>query len=313
MKKQERLLGDTMKEIIQKIKDLNIGKIEENVSLKKYTTYRVGGIAECIAYPRNVTCLVKLVRFLKGEKVGYKILGNGSNLLFSNKPYQKVLIRLDELNQIEFFGKNKIRVGAGVSLIKLSLLAAKKGYAGLEFASGIPGTIGGSVFMNAGAYKSDMGYVVERVKVLTPDLKIIYLENKEMNFHYRSSFLQKHPDYICLEVIFKLQKGKREAILDVINERRQRRMESQPLEYPSAGSVFRNPEGNFAGKLIEDSGLKGKIHGGAMISDKHANFIVNYNNASSDDVKYLIDLCREQVFKNFEIELKVEQEFVNWE
>ena len=167
--------------------------------------------------------------------------------------------------------------------------------------------------MNAGAYKSDMGYIVERVKVLTPDLKVIYLENKEMNFHYRSSFLQKHPDFICLEATIKLQKGKKEAIEEVIKERKQRRVESQPLEYPSAGSVFRNPEGDFAGRLIEDSGLKGKKHGGAMISDKHANFVINYDKASAEDIKYLIDLAHDTVLKNYNVDMKIEQEFVNWE
>ena len=302
-----------MDEVIQKIKDLDLGKVEENVSLKKCTTYRVGGIARSIVYPKTSRCLVQLIRLLQDNHIQYKILGNGSNLLFSEKPYEGVLIKLSEFDSITFLGRNKIRVGAGASLIKVSLMAAKKSLTGLEFAAGIPGSVGGSVFMNAGAYKSDMGYVVERVKVLTPDFKIINLENKEMDFHYRSSFLQKHPDYICLEVLFKLQKGKKEAIEEVIKERRQRRIDSQPLEYPSAGSVFRNPEGNFAGKLIEDSGLKGKTHGGAMISDKHANFIVNYNGATADDVKYLIDLCRDEVRKNYDIELKVEQEFVNWE
>ena len=167
--------------------------------------------------------------------------------------------------------------------------------------------------MNAGAYKSDMGYIIESVKVLTPDYKVIILENKEMNFHYRSSYLQSHPGYICLEVILKLQKGKKEAIEEVISERKKRRVESQPLEYPSAGSVFRNPENNYAGKLIEDLGLKGLIKGGAMISDKHANFIVNYKDAESDDIKYLIDLCSKKVYDEYKIELKCEQEFVNWE
>ena len=302
-----------MKEVIQKLKDMDIGKVEEDISLKKCTTYRVGGIARCIVHPKTIPNLVRVVRYLKNQNIEFKILGNGSNLLFSEKPYEGVLIKLNEFDKISFLGRNKIRVGAGVSLIKLSLLSAKRGLTGLEFAAGIPGSVGGSVYMNAGAYKSDMGYVVERVKVLTPDLKIINLENKEMDFHYRSSFLQKHPDYVCLEVLFKLYKGKREAIEEVIRDRRQRRIDSQPLEYPSAGSVFRNPEGNFAGKLIEDSGLKGKVYGGAMVSDKHANFIVNHNGASADDIKYLIDLCRETVLNNYGIELKIEQEFVNWE
>lgn len=302
-----------MDDIIERINNSNVGKVEENVSLRKYTTYRVGGIARCVVYPKNTTCLVKLIRFLKEMNVEHKVIGKGSNLLFSSKTYNGVLIKLDEFDNIEFFGKNKIRVGAGYSLIKLSLMAAKRGLTGLEFASGIPGSVGGAVFMNAGAYKSDMGYVVESVKVLTPELKVIILENKELNFHYRSSFLQKHPGYICLEVVIKLQKGKREAIEEVISERRKRRIESQPLEFPSAGSVFRNPEGQFAGKLIEDLGLKGLVRGGAMISDKHANFIVNYKGADSEDIKYLIDLCRKKVLEEYNIELKCEQEFVNWE
>ena len=302
-----------MKDKILEIKNLNIGKVEEDASLKKYTTYCVGGTCSCIVFPKNVECLIKLIKFLRNEQIPYKLLGKGSNLLFSSKEYEGVLIKLDEFNDMEFISKDKVRVEAGYSLIKLSMVTAKKGLTGLEFASGIPGSVGGAVYMNAGAYKSDMGYVVERVKVLTPDLRIIYLENKEMNFHYRSSFLQSHPDYICLEAIIKLQKGKKEAIEEVIRERRQRRVDSQPLEYPSAGSVFRNPEGEFAGKLIEDSGLKGKRHGGAMISDKHANFVINYDNASAEDIKYLIDLAHDTVLKNYNIDMKIEQEFVNWE
>ena len=289
-----------MMSIAQRIKTLNIGKVEENVSLIKYTTYRCGGNAKVIVYPKNTNCLITLLYFLKEENISYKILGNGSNLLFSDKEYEGVLIKLDEFDKIKFLSRNKVRVGAGYSLVKLSLLTAKKSLTGLEFASGIPGTVGGAVYMNAGAYKSDMGYVVSLVKVLTPDLKVINLVNT-------------HPGYICLEVVLKLKKGKKDAIEEVIRERRKRRVESQPLEYPSAGSVFRNPPDNFAGKLIEDSGLKGKVHGGAMISDKHANFIVNHNHASSSDVKYLIDLCHDTVLKKYGIDMKIEQEFVNWE
>ena len=233
-----------MKEIIRKIKSMNIGKIDANASLSKYTTYKVGGVALGVVYPKNTECLIKLIRLLKSEKVPYKILGNGSNLLFSDKPYDGILIKLSEFNDIEFFGKNKVRVGAGYPLIKLSLMAAKKGLTGLEFASGIPGSVGGAVYMNAGAYKSDMGYIVESVKVLTNEENVINLENKEMNFHYRSSYLQKHSDYVCLEVVIKLQKGKKDLIEGVIRERRKRRVESQPLEYPSAGSVFRNLQVN---------------------------------------------------------------------
>lgn len=302
-----------MEGIIEEIKSSNIGRVEENVSLKKYTTYRVGGVARVIVYPKDIPSLVNLLRILKSHHVEWKILGNGSNLLFSDKVYENVLIRLSEFDQLEFIGPNKIRVGAGYSLIKLSLMAGKRSLTGLEFASGIPGSVGGSVFMNAGAYKSDMGFVVQSVKVLTKDLRIINLENKEMDFHYRSSYLQRHPNTICLEVVLKLQKGKREAIEEVVRERRERRLASQPLEYPSAGSVFRNPEDNFAGKLIEDVGLKGMKYGGAMISEKHANFIVNYKDATSNDIKYLMDLAKSKVKEEYNIDLKVEQELVNWE
>ena len=299
--------------IVSKIEKAEIGKVERNPLLSKYTTYKVGGKALAIVYPKNVDGLIKLLRLLKENDVKYKILGNGSNLLFSDSLFEGIIIKLSSFDEVEFLGNNKVRVGAGYSLIKLSLLTAKKGLAGLEFASGIPGTVGGAVFMNAGAYKSDMGYVVQEVKVLTPDYKIITLENKELNFHYRSSFLQKHPEYICLEVIIKLKKGDREILNEVINERRERRRESQPLEYPSAGSVFRNPDGGFAGKMIEDLGLKGYSNGGAKVSEKHANFIINYNKATSKDIKELIDYVHDAVLKEYNVDLKIEQEFVNWE
>ena len=313
MMKLKELLGDNMNDVIELIKKDDICKIYENVSISKYTTYRVGGICRVMAYPTDVSELIKLLKLLKSRNIKYKILGNGSNLLFSDKEYDGFLIKLNSFDTLTFLGNNKVKVGAGYSLIKLSLMAAKKGLTGLEFASGIPGTVGGAVFMNAGAYKSDMGYVVETVKVLTPNLEIINLENKEMNFHYRSSFLQTHRDYVCLEVILKLNVGKREAIEDVIRERRERRVASQPLEYPSAGSVFRNPEGGFAGQLIEESGLKGMTKGGAMISDKHANFVINYKDATSSDIKYLIDLAHDTVLEKYNVDLKIEQEFVNWE
>ncbi len=300
-------------ELYETIESLNIGRLEKDVLMSKHTTYKVGGKAKVMAYPKNVDSLVKLLKYLKSNKIKHKILGLGSNVLFSDDEYDGVIIRLSELDHVEFFGRGKIRVGAGYSLMKLSLQAAKKGLAGLEFASGIPGTVGGAVYMNAGAYKSDMGYVVTEVKVLTPEFKIITLENKEMNFHYRTSFLQTHPGYICLEAVIKLTKGDKNALDEVIKERRQRRLESQPLEYPSAGSVFRNPEGMFAGKLIEDLGLKGKKIGGAMVSEKHANFIINYKKAKGSDIKKLIELVHDKVLEEYNVDMKIEQEFVNWE
>ncbi len=301
-----------MKEWITDLKQLNIGKLELNTSIKKYTTYKIGGNAACVVYPKSIEKLVQLMKFIKFRNIKYKIIGNGSNLIFSDKDFEGILIKLTEFDNIEIFD-NKIKVGAGYSLMKLSRIALKNSLTGLEFAAGIPGTVGGAVFMNAGAYKSDMGYVVQSVKVLTKDFKVVELENKEMNFHYRTSFLQKHPDYVCLEVIIRLEKGKKDVIEDVMKSRLKRRVESQPLNYPSAGSVFRNPTGMFAGELIEKCGLKGYKLGGAMISDKHANFVINIDNAKAVDVRDLISLAQEKVKKEYNVDLKVEQEFVNWE
>ena len=197
--------------------------------------------------------------------------------------------------------------------MKVAREAMKRGLSGLEFASGIPGSIGGAIYMNAGAYKSDMGYITTNVTVLTNDLKIITLTNAEMDFHYRSSYLQKHKDYICLEVVLKLSKGDKKEIEAITKERRDRRVESQPLEYPSAGSVFRNPEGMYAGKLIEDLGLKGLTKGGAEVSLKHANFIVNKGGATAKDIHDLILFVHDLVLEKYNVDLKIEQEFVNWE
>lgn len=301
-----------MREWLNDLKDLNIGRIETNVSLKKYTTYRVGGNAICIVYPKNVECLIKLMRFINHYGIKYKMLGNGSNLIFSDKLYDGILIKLDEFDNIDIYG-SKIKVGAGYSLMKLSRVAMKNSLTGLEFAAGIPGTVGGAIFMNAGAYKSDMGYIVQSIKVLTPDLKVVEFENKELNFHYRTSFLKTHPGYICLEAIIRLEKGSKEAIEEVMKNRLKRRVESQPLNYPSAGSVFRNPNDMFAGQLIEQAGLKGMKQGGAMISDKHANFIINVGNATGEDVRNLILYTQNKIKEKYNVDLKLEQEFVNWE
>ena len=302
-----------MDDVVLKIEKANLGRVDKNVNLSKHTTYRVGGVAKAFVYPKNVSSLITLLKILNMNNIKYKILGNGSNLLFSDDDFDGIIIKLDEFNDVSFLSNNRIRVGAGFSLMKLSLVAAKKGLAGLEFAAGIPGTIGGAIFMNAGAYKSDMGYVVQQVKVLTPDFRVITLENREMDFHYRTSYLQKNPKYICLEVVLKLAKGEREAIEEVIKERRNRRMESQPLEYPSAGSVFRNPEGYYAGQLIEELGYKGHRNGGAMVSSKHANFIINYDHATGREIRDLILEVHDKVLEKHGIDMKIEQEFVNWE
>ena len=299
-------------ELIEQLKQMNIGKLETNVLLSKYTTYKVGGKAKVLAYPKNIEKLITLLKWAKTNNISYKMLGNGSNLIFSDADYNGILIKLTEFDDIEIFD-NKIRVGAGYSLMKLSRIALKNSLTGLEFAAGIPGTVGGAVFMNAGAYKSDMGYIVQMIKVLTPDFRIVTLENKELAFHYRTSFLKTHPNYICLEATIKLEKGKKEAIEEIMKSRLQRRKEAQPLEYPSAGSVFRNPPGMFSGELIENCCLKGKKIGGAQVSEKHANFIINTGNATANDVKELIDYVKKEVEKKYHVSLTTEQEFVNWE
>ena len=295
--------------LIKQIEKLNIGDIIENADLREYTTYKAGGKALAIVIPDDLNGLITLIKFLREKKVKYKILGNGSNLVFSDKGYNGILIKLDNFNKLEF-NDNYVTVGAGYSLTKLSLRTARRGYTGLEFASGIPGTVGGAIFMNAGAYKMDMGYITTTVKVLDPNLEVQILTNQDLEFHYRSSFLQKVKNYICIEATLLLRKGDTETIMEVINDRKKRRIESQPLEYPSAGSVFRNPEGDYAGRLIEEIGYKGYSIGDAMVSLKHANFIINKGNASGDDIKKLIKEIETKVKEKYNIDLKVEQEFV---
>ena len=293
--------------IIKCLKDLKCGKVEQIV-LKNYTTYKVGG-KTTLATPRNIDDLKKLIIFLRDNNIKYKILGNGSNVIFNNSGYDGVVIKLSEFNDLRITGSTVI-AGAGYNLMKLAIKTCHMGLFGLDFATGIPGTVGGAVYMNAGAYKSDMGYVVKSIKVLTPELEIKELDNKDLDFHYRTSFLQKNPGYICLEATIKLRKGDKDIIMEIVNDRKKRRLESQPLDYPSAGSVFRNPEGDFAGRLIEEIGYKGKSIGGAKVSEKHANFIINNGNASGEDIKKLILEIKEKVKEKYNIELKVEQEFV---
>ena len=301
-----------MDDTITYIEKNKIGRFLKNVSMAKYTSYKTGGTAKLMVFPRDIRRLIKLLTYLKEKKIKFKIMGNGSNTLFSDDVYDGVIIKLDAFDKVEF-KKNKVICGSGAKLVYVANQACKKSLTGLEFATGIPGTIGGAVFMNAGAYKSDMGYIVESVKVITPNFEVIKLTNRELQFHYRTSFLQKHPGYICIEATLKLQNGDKTAIFDVMRDRKERRIASQPLEYPSCGSVFRNPEGLFAGKLIEDIGLKGYRIGGAQVSEKHANFIINYDNATSKDIHDLILYVKDEVKKHYDVDLKIEQEFVNWE
>ena len=298
--------------IIERIEKNKIGKVEKNVPLKKCTTYKAGGIAKVIVTPKNVDKLIELLKLLKENNINFKILGNGSNLIFSDKPYKDVLIKLSELNEC-VINDTVVKVGAGHSLISLAMKTASAGLTGMEFATGIPGTVGGAVYMNAGAYKSDMGYIVSEVTVLTPEFEVKTMYNKELNFKYRSSFLQKNPGYICLGATIVLRKGSKSVIKALIEERRQKRLMTQPLEFPSAGSVFRNPEGDYAWRLIDVCGLKGYSIGGAEVSKKHANFVINKGNATGKDIHDLIIYVQNKVKEETGVELKIEQEFVNWE
>ena len=292
--------------MIEDIKKLKVGKLEVNVDLKNYCTYKVGGIGKLLVIPDNEKSLLKLIEYIKKNKIKYKILGNGSNLIFGD--FDGVLIKLDKFNNLEI-KDTTVKVGAGYSLMKLAMKVSKMGLSGLEFATGIPGTVGGAVYMNAGAYKTDMGYIVSEVKVIDKDLNIKTLYNRELKYHYRDSLFQ-HEDYIILEAKIVLRRGNKDEIMEIIENRKQRRLMTQPLEYPSAGSVFRNPENDFAGRLIEDLGYKGKTIGGAKVSMKHANFIINFNNAKSDDVVKLIEDIKKDVKEKYDVDLICEQEIV---
>ena len=301
-----------MQDVIKEIISRHLGKVLINEKISNYTTYRVGGKARAICYPKGEKELVELVKLLKEKKIKYFVLGNGSNVLFSDKMYDGIIIKLDNFNKINI-KDNIIEVGAGYPLIKLSRDAMRNSLVGLEFASGIPGTVGGAVFMNAGAYGEDMSKIVYSARILTSDLKIIELNNDNMQFSYRTSFLQSHLDYICIGATLKLDYGKQEDIENIMNERLTQRRATQPLTLPSAGSVFRNPEGMYAGKLIEDMGLKGYTVGKAMVSEKHANFIVNMGNAKASDIKKIIDLIKQKAMTKYGVRLHVEQRLINWD
>ena len=283
------------------------GKILENQDIKDYTTYKLSGKIKTVIYPENKEDLISLIKYLRKNKIKHMIIGNGSNLIFKGN-YDGVIIKLNKFNKL-IVNDAFVTVGAGYNLIKLAIKTANLGLSGLEFASGIPGTIGGAVYMNAGAYNSSMSDVVLEIEALDDNLNLITLTNKELNFSYRNSIL-KTKNYICLNAKLKLKKQNKEEILNLIKARKQKRLISQPLEFPSADSVFRNPEGLYAGKLIEDLGLKGTKIGDACISEKHANFIINNGNASGEDIEKLIILIKNKVKEKYNIELISEQEII---
>jgi len=283
------------------------GKVIDDALIKDYTTYKLAGKINKVVYPKDIASLIELIKYLKKENIKYMVIGNGSNLIFT-KDYDGVIIKLDNFNEIEI-NDNIITVGAGYNLIKLAMKTAKLGLSGLEFASGIPATIGGAIYMNAGAYKREMADVVSEVLIIDDKLVLKKLMKKDLKFSYRSSIF-KEKNYICISAILKLSHGNKKEILDVINKRKKRRLDTQPLDYPSAGSVFRNPLDDYAGRLIEDAGLKGFSIGDAFVSKKHANFIINKGTAKGEDVKKLIMFVKKEIKEKYDIELLVEQEII---
>lgn len=294
--------------MMMELKRLKCGKVIENVDLSKLTSYKLKGKAKCIVFPSDINELMRLIKYIKENSLKYKVIGGGSNLIFPSY-YDGILIKLTAFDQLKI-EETKITVQAGYSLMKLALKTARLGLTGLEFATGIPGTVGGAIVNNSGAYQSDMGYIIDKVRVLTPNLEIKTLYNKELEYHYRTSFLKKNPGYIVLDAVIILKKGNKDKIIEIIEDRKQRRLIAQPLEYPSAGSVFRNPKDLFAGKLIEDIGYKGKKIGGAKVSEKHANFIINENNATGEDIMTLIEEIKKKVKEEYQIDLILEQEII---
>ncbi len=278
----------------------------EDVSLKKYNTYRVNTICKYLVFPKDTEELIKILKLVRENNIKYFILGNGSNIILSMEYYDGVIIKLDNFNKVTYDGLT-VTAGSGYSLIKLALDTIEKNLSGLEFASAIPGSVGASTAMNAGAYNSDMSNVVVEVKVLTDDYQIITMNNDELGFEYRDSFLKKHKDYVVLSTTFKLTKGNKEEMKELVEERRKKRMASQPLNFPSAGSVFRNPENMYAGELIEKSNLKGYHINDAEVSEKHANFIVNKGNATGKDIINLIEKIQKEIKAKYNVELQLEQ------
>jgi UDP-N-acetylmuramate dehydrogenase len=284
---------------------LDIKNVKYRVSMNEHTSFRVGGEADIFIEPDSIDELIKALKLLRRENIPYHLMGNGSNLLVSDSGIRGAVIKLAEkFNNIEIKGE-QVAVQSGVLLSTLSKLTARNGLTGLEFASGIPGTLGGAIAMNAGAYGGEMKDVVEWVELLSPDFELIRLNNNEMQFGYRSSIVQQE-GYIVIGCGIKLKYGKQQEINETMSELATKRKTKQPLHLPSAGSTFKRPEGYFAGKLIEDAGLKGFQIGGAQVSPMHCGFVVNTADATADDVHKLIKYVQDVVYTKFGVKLDTE-------
>lgn len=282
------------------------GSLKENYNLKDYNTYKIDSICKYFIVVNDVEKLRKLIKYLKDNKIKYFVIGNGSNVILPTY-YAGIVIKLDFKKVI--YHETIVEVESSYMLNKLAYETALIGLKGLEWASGIPGTIGGSTINNAGCYGSEIFDNFIKVDILS-DSQFITLNKKDINYSYRYTSLKDNNIIIIIKVYFELEKNNKEELLSLIKERNEKRINTQPLKYPSAGSVFQNPTGDYAGRLIEEAGLKGKIIGGAKISDKHANFIINYNKASSEDIIKLINLIKDTIYKKYNIKLIFEQEIV---
>lgn len=285
-------------------------EIKKDVSMKMYTSFKTGGNASIMLSPKNEKSLYYVVETCKNENIKPFILGNGTNLLVSDKGIDNVVIHIGKgFDEIELLDDTTIRCQAGCSLMKLCRFALANCLTGLEFAYGIPGTVGGAMYMNAGAYDGEMKDVAVSCDYVTFGGEKGTLSADEMDLSYRhSAFCDS--DKIIVSAIFKLEKGSKTEIENKMNELMARRKDKQPVEYPSAGSTFKRPAGYFAGKLIEECGLRGKSIGGAQVSEKHCGFIINKGNATSADIMDLVDFVRDEVLEQKGVLLETEVKLV---
>ena len=290
------------KKLIEKLEIFST--VEKDANLKNYNTFRLESFCDLLIFPNNVESVKKAINVLKEYKKEYIILGNGSNIIIKKKQLHKAIIILNKLNKIEI-SESVVKVEAGVMLSTLVKETVNNNLTGLEWAFGIPGTIGGSIYGNAGCYNNEISNFILDVTVLK-DNEIVTLNKNNLYFSYRDSIFKKEKNMIILEVSLMLSYGDKEVSLREIKDKAEKRKESQPLEYPSAGSVFRNPGNNSAGALIDSTGLKGYSVGGAQISEKHANFIINKGNATGKDIIRLIKIIKKKVKEKYKIDLVLE-------
>lgn len=281
-------------------------RVRTDEPMSNHTTFRIGGTADYFVMPSSITELQSIVDLLKKSDIEYYVIGNGSNLLVGDKGFRGVIIQLsDEFSEVSYIDDVTVKVMSGMKLSRLGNQLADRGLAGFEFATGIPGTIGGAVRMNAGAYGGEIKDIIVSADVLDADGNIITLDKAELELGYRTSCIIKR-GYIVVSATFRLEKKDTDKIKEYIRELSVKRRTKQPLEYPSAGSTFKRPEGYYAAKLIEEAGLKGLSAGDAQVSEKHAGFVINKGNATAKDVCVLTDKIMEEVMKKDGVKLELE-------